>query len=253
MLRDTQQKLLDSLLHRRPGAEVLVEPGAFSAKQHLQIHQNNIYVSLTEALSAIYPVVARLVGEDFFRASCREFIPGHAPKAAALLQFGKEFPDFLARFEPSSSLVYLPDVARLEWAWHESFHAGDAPPFDSSVLLDLAGPEQDRLKFALHPAARLARSDYPVYRIWQTNQPDFQGAGEIDLDQGPEQVLLVRPELAVLVLPLEPAEWALLDGLNGGETLEAAYAAAAAIDPELNLAECLQRRVADTTLVRAWL
>lgn len=253
MLRDTQQKLLNTLLLRQPGAEALVEPGAFSAAQHLQIHQNNIYVSLTEALSAIYPVIARLVGEDFFRAACREFIPGHAPKAATLLRFGREFPDFLAGFAPASSLVYLQDVARLEWAWHESFHAGEASAFDSSVLLDLAGPEQERLKFALHPSARLLKSDFPVYRIWRTNQPDYRGAGEIDLDQGSEQVLLLRPELSVIVSPVESAEWALLDRLNSGGTLGDAYGAAVAIDPGFDLAAGLRRRVADTTLVRAWL
>ena len=46
----------------------------FSGARHLQIYRNNTFTSLTGALQAVYPVVTRLVGEEFFRYAAHEYI-----------------------------------------------------------------------------------------------------------------------------------------------------------------------------------
>ena len=41
----------------------------------------------------------------------------------------KIFPNFLETFEPAQRAPFLPDVARIEWAWRQAYHAADARPY----------------------------------------------------------------------------------------------------------------------------
>jgi len=252
-LHDTLAAMSTSLLLRQPDAEVLVSDGVFSAAQHLQVHRNNIFAGLIEALVAIYPVTAKLVGEQFFETACRHFIPVHPPQAAPLHGFGEAFATFLESYEPASSLPYLPDVARLEWAWHNAFHAGDAGAFNVSILTEIPVEEHGKLRFALHPAVRLVYSPYPVHRIFEVNQDHFTGDAAVDLDQGEAFVAVVRPHLVVRAQALPQAEWRFLQSLQQGQFLDDSLRQALAVDASFNLAEVLQRRVADRTLVSAYI
>ena len=66
--------------------------------------------------NAAFPVVCRLVDHPFFAYAAHEFLRDHPPRSRCLAEYGGGFPDFLAAFEPCSSLPYLADVARFEWA-----------------------------------------------------------------------------------------------------------------------------------------
>ncbi|MFC6672833.1 DNA-binding domain-containing protein [Marinobacterium aestuariivivens] len=44
----------------------LIPDGRLPAARLLQVYRNNFRISLTEALEAVYPVMQRLVGADFF-------------------------------------------------------------------------------------------------------------------------------------------------------------------------------------------
>ncbi|MFC6672832.1 hypothetical protein [Marinobacterium aestuariivivens] len=111
---------------------------------------------------------------------------------------------FVAGFQPAASLPYLADIARLEWACHEVFHA----PGNAAVALDALSrmPADDLpgLRFHLGPACRLLASDFPVYRIWQANQAEVDEPATIDLDRGGETVLVLRPQWAVQLWALHP-------------------------------------------------
>ena len=68
-------------------------------------------------------MVEKLVGEGFFRYAASQFIRQYPSKSGDLNEFGYEFPEFLETFEPAAKLNYLPDVARLELAYHEAYYA----------------------------------------------------------------------------------------------------------------------------------
>jgi len=80
-----------------------------------------------------------LVGEEFFEGAAQFFIAEHPPRAAWLDQFGGEFPDFLRAFPQAKSIVYLGDVAELEWAVNSALHAADVAQLDVAAL-ELLGP-----------------------------------------------------------------------------------------------------------------
>ena len=248
-LHDTLQSMRTSLLNRDNTAEELISNSAFEPAQRLQLYRNNLVIGLTDALAAVYPIVKQLVGEDFFRVTCREFIPMHPPRQAALHEFGKAFPEFIRYFEPASSLPYLADVAELEWAWHEVYHAADADRLDASQLQQVPQDQQAGLRFRLHPAVRLLKSEYPVDRIWQVNQEAYTGKDVVNLDDGGVCLIVGRPRLEIFIQSIPEAEWEFLSTLGNGYTLDEALKTAINIDPRFNLGEVMQSRVADKTIV----
>src|SRR5687768_16032631 len=122
-LREIQTALADAILMGRAG-------------ERLQVYRNNVFISLRQALADVYPVVQRLVGEEFFNQLARRFVREHPSRSGNLHDFGREFAGFLATLPDLTELPYLPDVAALEWALHEVFHEAEARPFDFSTLSD---------------------------------------------------------------------------------------------------------------------
>ena len=249
-LRDLQRGFAEAVLTRDlDGFAHAIAPGRFTPAQYLQVYRNNVAVSLTGALQAVYPVVARLVGADFFAHAADQFIRRHPPASGNLHDFGAELAEFLADFGPAAELVYLPDVARLEWAWHEAFHAADHAPFDLARLATVAAERYEALRFALHPSARLIASPYPIERIWQANQPERCGDERIDLAAGPARLLVIRRALEVKIETLGVGEFALLSAVAQRAPLEAACAQALAADPAFDVTPSLQDHVLRGTVV----
>ena len=81
-----------------------------------------------------------------------------------------------------------------------------------------------------HPATRIVRSRFPAVSIFAANRGDGP-VGRIEA--GPEDALVTRPGLEVLVRRLPPGGAAFLARLAAGEPLGAAAAAALADEPGL--------------------
>ncbi|HUJ01110.1 MAG TPA: DNA-binding domain-containing protein, partial [Usitatibacter sp.] len=107
------------------------------------------------ALAATYAVVRRLVGDDFFREMARRYAAAHPSRSGDLRLFGDRFGDFLEQDRDARALACLGDVARLEWARHESFHAAEAPGLDAAALAAVAPERQGEVRLLLHPSVRL--------------------------------------------------------------------------------------------------
>jgi hypothetical protein len=195
----------------------ILDERAPAASGHAVYHRN-VFANWHGALASTYPVVRRLVGEAFFREAARRFGIEHPSASGDLHRYGASFPDFLGAYSFARSLPYLPDVARLEWACHESFHAADAPRFDATRLAAVPPERHGTLRFAVHPSARFVRSDFPVASIWEANQPDRDGTPE--RSAGGEQVLVRREALDVRLRRLDAGQWIFLQALARGEPLE---------------------------------
>jgi len=249
MLRDLQTEFAAAVFDERSEITARVRAGRFPAAQHLQVYRNNVVEGLTGALRAVYPVVEKLVGDGFFRYAAHEYLRAHRPRSGNLHDFGDVFASFLAGFAPAAELPYLPDVARLEWAWHQAFHAADAPAFDFARLGALPAEQHAALRFVLHPSACLLASDFPVARIFEVNQEDYDGDTHVDLAEGGTQILVIRRELTVYVEPLAPGEAGLLSALAGQQTLGVAVQTALAAQPDFDLASTLAGHLRRGTLV----
>lgn len=249
-LSELQRAFANAVLEREQGAlEDAIVCDRFSASSHLQIYHNNVFISLTEALSHIYPVVERLVGEKFFAYAAHEYIGQYPSRSGNLHDFGAHLPKFLGVFPPAASLSYLPDVAGLEWVRHQAFHAAEHPPLALKRLAEVPPERYPDIRFVLHPSVRLVSSVFPILRIWEVNQPDHQGQQTVHLDSGGGRWLVIRRNLEVEMRSLSAGEFTLLGALEGGTPFAVACEAALDVEQELNVTACLQEHVLSHTVV----
>lgn len=211
-----------------------------AAQPGFAVYRNTVLSGCIDALQANFPSVARLVGDEWFRAAAAVFARGSLPAHPTLLDYGAGFPDFLACFEPAAELPYLADVARLDRLWTEAHVAADAPPLDPAKLAALAAAELSRTALRVHPAARWFASDaLPVYTIWSRNRFEDGSIGEVDW-RG-EGALLTRPQGEVLHGALDPAGIAFVAACARGASIAEAASLALARDPRTDLAALTHR------------
>jgi len=214
----------------------------------MAVYRNNYRGNLYDALAGAYPVTGQLVGKDFFRRMTREFIGQHPSRSGNLHRYGAEMAGFVAAFEPARGLVYLADVAALEWACHCAYFADDAAALDIGKLAQVPPEHHPDLILHTHPACRLVRSDYPVAAIWHAHQPGAPGDFRIDLDSGPCVALVSRKDDVVVVSDLTQADAAWLQSMQAGTTLGDATVATLERHPDFDLHAALLNLAAHDVL-----
>ena len=190
-------------------------------------------VTLIDALVATFPIVQQLVGNPFFQAAARRYVREAPPAHPCLFEYGGDFPAFLDRLPEARSLAYLGDVARLEWAINEAWHAPDAPAVpavDEGAAARLIAARFSDLGLRLHPSCRLIASPFPVDRIWRVHQKACSERETVDLDAGGVRLLVHRREDEVGWIDLPPADFAFLDSLIMSGSLHAALTFARSVD-----------------------
>lgn len=203
------------------------------------VYKNNVIVSLIDALAYSFPVTHMLVGEPFFRAMAREFVYQCPPRSPVLAYYGADFAAFIEHFPPAASLPYLADMARLEYICMQSCHAADAATLDPVHLAQALTQPQSLalLRMQLAPSTMLLQSRYAVARIWAAHQvtPVSSVANPFE----PECMVVVRPHLAVKVLPIDAATYAFIQAIHNDVPLGEAATQAMQSQSDFDLASAL--------------
>ena len=215
----------------------------------IDVYRNNYRGNLHDTLAGAYPVIAQLVGKDFFRLLTRQFIGQHPSRSSNLHHYGAEMGSFIASFAPAQGLAYLPDVAALEWACHCAYFADDAATLDFNKLSQVPPGRYADLILHIHPTCHLIRSRYPIAAIWHAHQTGADSDFHIDLESGPCNALVGRKDDVVLVGELADADAAWLQDLQAGTPLGVATAATQKLYPEFDLQAALLHLVAQDVLI----
>jgi hypothetical protein len=216
----SQSILADALLD--PAAPVpagLVDPRGRPAGRRFAVYRNNVAVSLTEALETGFPVLRKLLGDANFKSLSGLFLRRHPPASPLLMHYGAMMPAFLERLPQLAHLPYLADVARLELALRESYHAADAEPVAPAEFETLPAEDLVRARLTLAPAVRVLSSPWPVLSIWERNSRD----GAPKPAMRPEDVVVVRPAFDPEPRRLFPGGAAFVKALQVGLTVGEAF------------------------------
>lgn len=240
MLHDIQTRMAAAVVGGdATPAIAFIADDATGAASRLTIYANHYRVTLIDALASTFPVVRRLVGPDFFAVAARAFIREAPPAGPCLFEYGAGFPASLARLPAAAPLPWLADVARLEWAITQAWHAPDAEATGGDAIGRVGEGGGDGA-IALDPSCRLVASAFPVDRIWQAHQVSCEDIAPVDLGAGGVSLLVHRQGDDVGWLALNEAGATfiatLLAGHSAGQALEAA---SAAFDPTPLLAALL--------------
>ncbi len=195
------------------------------------VYRNNVHVGLVGALEKAFPVVRQLVGDAFFQIMARAYVAAEKPASPVMLEYGDGFAGFVAGFAPAEGLPYLADVARLEVALTQAYHAAEADVLDRAGLAGLDPSRLDATTLALHPAVRLVRSPFPIGTIWSHHQE--QPVRPVERWDG-EAVLVTRPDAELRSTILPPCDVPFMAALINGASL--AEAAGAAVDADQTFA-----------------
>src|SRR5574341_548220 len=199
----------------------------------MAVYRSNVFGNWAQALASAYPIVRKIVGDKFFEGLAREYARRYPSASGDLNEYGSELAQFVAGFAHTQDLPYLPDVARMEWPAHRAYYAREPAPFSLDGI-------NDSSPLKLTPPCALLASEWPLARIWTVHQDDYQGEIAVDLNAGPDRILIHRPKWRAQVRSLAPGDYRFLDaarhGRALGEALESAAAEDAAFDPALALA-----------------
>lgn len=175
-----------------------------------RVYANNWMHALISALGDTFPAVRGALGEEAFVPIAVGYV-GANPLARdeLLMWYGSSFPGALAATSIAGA-PYLADLARLEYAWLEAYHAPEASPLPPAALAALTPAQLVGARVHLHPSLRLLRSDHAVERVWQ----HYRSGGTRDTvppAEGPACLAVFRPFAEVIAVRIpEPVHTALV-------------------------------------------
>jgi hypothetical protein len=217
------------------------------ASERFAVHQHTCRGGLLAALRSAYPAIAVALGNEYFDALSAEFMRNSPPISPVLQEYSPLFPGFLEGFLPLSQWPWLGDVARIDWARREAYHAADARPLDARQLL--AWPPFTLLvaSLQLHPSLRTLDSAHPAWSLWQRQrqplEPDPDGSWQA------QSVQVWRRGGQVNQRELRAGESALLRALIHGRTVGQAMRRAQESDPAFNAATAFAALVGDGLVI----
>ena len=162
----------------------------------LKAHANTINHARLVALEQTFPLLRQAFGDEQFNQLSRAYVDTPEARACDANGISKPFSDFLKLALTDQSIA---ELATIEWAWYESYHAVEAVPLS---LCDLGAYDEASLlvlPVGLHPSARLTE-------VWH---PLATSLGELEGTQ-PFAILTLRPEAEVRLHPIEALEAAIV-------------------------------------------
>lgn len=223
-----------------PPPEGLGDGSGRPTGRRFDVYRNNVVASLTEALHVAFPTVASLLGKENMDGLAGLFLRAHPPRSPLLMLYGAPFAEFVADLPQLSHLGYLPDIARLDLAMREAYHAADAAPADPAPLGALPPEALGAVRLRLAPATRLVRSRWPIHDIRRfALEP-----GAPKPAAGAQDVAVLRPAFDPEPVLLPPGGAAFLRALLAGERLDAAHDAGLAEASGFDMGALLGRLLA---------
>ena len=180
----------------------------------LRVHANTVSHARLVALEETFPRTREYLGEAEFNRLSRAFVEGGGAERLALPDIGRDFAGWLG--DPLAA-----DLARVEWAWLESYNAADTLPLR---LADLAGYDEAALlglTVRLHPATRIVKLASDAAPLID---PAFA--------PGTAALLVTRPDAEVRLFALHDADDAALDRAKEISTLGNLIASLAEMHPD---------------------
>ena len=216
--------------------------GGVSPENRMKVYRNNVMKSLTGAVTAVYPIIEKLTGAEFLKTAVTKYVTENPPDQGNLNFYGATFADFLENYEPARDLPYLPDLARMEWAWECATLADDDTPMKPETLQTVPEHETPTLRLKPRASVHLIESAFPLDRIvdfCRTERPE----GTLNIGMGGAKLMIFRPEFQAQMRKLGGGEFVFLRTLRDGNDLMMAATWAMETDESFDLAVTLQKHL----------
>lgn len=224
-LAELQSRFANELLYGESpfNNPCLIDSDVFTPDERLQVYRNNFVIGLSEVLEATYPVTKALVGEECFSGLARKHILSNPLLEGDVSGYGAGFDRTIKLVESvSTPLPYLPDIARLEFAFDSSNRelskASPRPLMQSlEELSTLTNTQQDRVKLHLRTGVSAIDSKFAILSIYGGVMSGKLEGIEIDK---PENVLVFsHRQNQIEYCALSTNAYRLIGSINSGQYL----------------------------------
>ncbi len=240
-LREVQRWLASAIMDPEglaldDAAERIRRPAAGTVLDRLGAYAGGYPARIEESLADAYPAVKHLMGARRFRELSRRYLPRVPCGCYNLNAVGGLLAELLETDPLGCDLPFLADLARLEWAVWQAFHAPHAPPFHASDLVEWSADDWAGAQVVFAPGVRVVRSRWPIADLWAARNTPYEQI-DIEVEGRPQTVLVHRRGLDVICMPISDLEARAIEALGDGRilvavTTELATAGARAEDVE---------------------
>ncbi|WP_264878298.1 HvfC/BufC N-terminal domain-containing protein [Vibrio agarivorans] len=216
-LGQLQSQFARALHYQANGEECNIVSNHFTADDRLQIYRNNFIISLSEVLSATYPIVELLVGEECFCQLARHHILHYPLTQGDVSDYGDHFTETLEHFPTViEAAPYLPEVVQFEWSMDTAFHRAGYPIGDNvhqvHALAELSPEQQGDVVLQLYPSVQLISSSYALFELYNAVQNNCFDS--LDIHSPQQGVILALPNGHRTPMAIDPEVFKLIDCIH---------------------------------------
>jgi hypothetical protein len=249
---DTTKESLGDERGPAPGVfEALVHGNErLSAAERIDIYANAYFYRLLDCLGEDFPATLAVLGEDNFAALVKEYLLEHPPTEPSILYAALYLADFLNDHPFAERWPFIADLARLERAVLDVFHAADAPALGLETLHAVPSEDWPALKLRTHPAVEIVHSEWRIADLLHTVEQGREWTGP---EYEEASVLVWRQNALVNYRNLEPVERDALAIVSKGASFAAVCEAIATRSEEPNrvtlIGQLMARWLADEIIM----
>lgn len=152
---------------RRRFRSVIPAQGSLGPGDRLAIYGDGYFARLTDCLGHNFPSLKNIVGEKAFERVIKNYLLKHPSRFRSVDEVGHRLAEFLASGSNDGGWKFLPDLARLEWACHQSFYADNGPAVDTAAWAKRTVEDWGRARLIFAPSTRWVALRWPVIDLWR--------------------------------------------------------------------------------------
>lgn len=146
---------------------VIPAQGSLGPGDRLAIYGDGYFARLTDCLGHNFPSLKNVLGEDVFERLIKNYLVKHPSRFRSVDEVGHRLAEFLASRSNDGGWKFLPDLARLEWACHQSFYADNGPAVDTAAWAKRTAADWERARLIFAPSMKRVRLRWPVIGLWR--------------------------------------------------------------------------------------
>jgi len=189
----------------------------------LSVYRNNVFHSLTEAMTEIFPITREMVGEECFNALVYGYICNAPPSSPILSEYGHQFSAHIAKQPELAEYAYLPDLAQLEYQLLQVTHQKEEhvlTPTEIALYLD-SHSDIEHSRWKLSSSTQLLSCQFRIGSLYKKISGK-KGADSTFHWHQREWIILCKNHLNATFYIVDNDEWVMIKKLKENSTFSQA-------------------------------
>ena len=234
-------------------AEALIRGDSrLSASERVTIYANAYFYRLLDCLDEEFPATSAVVGANNVVAIVRDYLRAWPPTEPSIFYVGRNLSAFLRDHPLVTRWPFISELARLERAMLDVFHAADAFTLSDEAMRAIPSYQWPAIRLKIHPAVQILHNEWHVTDVLSDVQTGRE-CREPAHQKSP--VIVWRQDAEVYYRALEDAEAKALVLLSEGASFAAICEVVGALtsttDQVALIGRLLAQWLADGILMRA--